>query len=282
MLNFDGQIYKQFITSLSVKTSSSYRYREVKHINIMIVNIKKIIFTFLTGILIITSSYGQVDESLNLVDGKGLKQGKWEKTDTHGRILYQGQFVDDIPFGTFTYYDSVGKVKAITEFFNKGSRAYTKIFDKGFIVSEGEYIKEQKNGLWKFYNQDSIVIAEENYINGIPHGTWKIYYHDGNLLDEVQYVNGTKEGNWIQYFSDGAVKTKATYKKGKLEGLATFYHPNGRVFISGPYINNLKDGIWMHLDDKGVTEKREVWTGGFLKSEEYYNKATERMVKEEK
>lgn len=248
----------------------------------MIVNFKKLIITFFAGILFITVANGQNSDSLNTVDSKGLKQGKWEKVDVTGRLLYKGQFNNDIPEGTFTYYDSLGKVKAITEFFDNGSRAYSTIFNKGLKVSEGEYIKEKKNGLWKFYNEDSIVIAEENYLNGIPNGTWKIFYHDGSLLEEVQYINGVKEGNWIQYFADGAIKTKAIYKKGKLEGLATFYHPNGRVFISGPYTNNLKDGIWMHLDNKGVTEKREVWSGGYLQLEEYFDKATERMVKEEK
>jgi hypothetical protein len=38
----------------------------------------------------------------------------------------------------------------------------------------------------------------------------------------------------------------------------------------------------MHLNDKGVAEKKEVWSNGFLVVEEYYDKVRERMVKEEK
>lgn len=230
----------------------------------------------------ITFSTILVGQSQNIVDGKGLKQGTWEKKDSKGNLVYKGTFVDNIPTGVFTYYDSTGKVKAISEFTESGMKTFTRMFEKGYKVSEGIYLNEKKHGVWKYFNADSIVIAEEIYNKGIPDGIWKTYYGNGALYEEMPYVNGIKEGTWLQYFYDGPVKTKATYKNGLLEGLATFYHPNGRVFISGPYVKNLKDGIWMHMNDKGVAEKREVWQSGFLVAEEYYDKAKERMLKEEK
>ncbi|WP_296296405.1 hypothetical protein [Lentimicrobium sp.] len=52
--------------------------------------------------------------------------------------------------------------------------------------------------------------------------------------------------------------------------------------VSGPYKNNFKDGVWMHLNEKGVAEKKEIWSNGFLQAEEYYDKKLERSVKEEK
>ncbi len=221
-------------------------------------------------------------QEINKTDPQGNKQGIWEKKDKVGRLVYKGSFKDNLPEGTFTYYDTTGKVKAITEFSQNGSNAYTKMFDKGFKESEGLFVNEKKQGVWKYYNHDSIVIAEENYKNGVPDGVWKTFYANGQLLDEIPYVNGVKEGTWTQYFYDGRLKTKATYVNGLLEGLATFYHPNGRVFISGPYLHNLKDGTWIHLNDKGETEKKEIWKSGTLAAEEYYDKKLEKMAKEEK
>ncbi|NTW26043.1 MAG: toxin-antitoxin system YwqK family antitoxin, partial [Lentimicrobium sp.] len=213
----------------------------------------------------------------------GKKQGTWRKTDKEGRTVYQGSFLDNKPSGQFVYYDTTGSVKAQTDFTENGTKAFTITFYRsGVKMSEGLYINEKRDGSWKFYNEEGVLISEEVYNNGVAEGTWKTYYANKAILEEMNYHNGVKEGVWKQYFFDGPVKINATYKNGKLEGLATFYHPNGRVMVSGPYVNNFKDGVWMHIDDKGVAEKREVWSNGFLSVEEYYDKAIEKMVKEEK
>lgn len=240
------------------------------------------IFEILFILLISLPSEVLLAQAANITDEKGFKQGPWEKKDSRGNLLYRGTFSDNKPVGEFTYYDSTGKVKAVTVFSEKGMKAYTRLFERGFKVSEGIYVNEKKDSLWKYFNNDSVVIAEENYVNGVPDGVWKTYYANGSLYEEMPYVKGVKEGTWLQYFYDGPVKTKATYKDGLLEGLATFYHPNGRVFISGPYVHNMKDGTWMHMDDKGVAIKREIWSSGFLVAEEFYDKAAEKMMKEEK
>lgn len=218
----------------------------------------------------------------NITDTKGNKQGAWVKKDEKGKLIYSGTFSDNKPTGEFIYYDSLGSVKAKSIFTDNGTKAYTTVFSQGHIVSEGQYVNEKKHGVWKYYNHDSIVIAEETYEAGVAHGIWKVYYSNGALLEEMPYKQGLREGTWQQYFIDGPLKTKATYIKDKLEGLATFFHPNGRVFISGPYKDNFKDGIWMHLDDKGVAVKKEVWQMGYLTAEEFYDKAAEKMMKEEK
>lgn len=222
-------------------------------------------------------------QTMNQVDAKGMKQGDWRKTDANGRLIYEGTFKDNKPTSTFTYYDSTSKVKAISEFSDHGTKARTTTFNRfGKKSSEGTYLNEKREGLWQFFNDDEILIAEEFYENGIAAGTWKNYYMNGALLEEINYKNGKKEGPWKQYFEDGPLKLTATYENDKLQGLATFFHPNGRVKISGPYKNNFKDGVWMYMNDKGVAEKKEIWADGILVAEEYYDKALERMVKEEK
>ncbi len=220
---------------------------------------------------------------INRLDNKGMKQGKWRKTNADGKLIYEGEFKNNLPVGQFTYYDSTQKVKAISLFSEGGTKTQATTFNRyGKKSSEGTYINEKREGTWKFYNDDEYLIAEEFYENGIASGTWKNYYHKGALLEEISYKNGKKEGSWKQYYEDGPIKLSATYKNGKLEGMATFYHPNGRVKISGLYKNNFKDGVWMHLNDKSVAEKKEIFSYGTLIAEEYYDKALERMVKEEK
>lgn len=225
----------------------------------------------------------QVAEDINQTDVKGRKQGSWQKTDKLGRLVYTGSFLDDKPTGHFTYYDTTGKVRAESEFTENGTKTFTTSFYRGGgKMSEGLYLSEKREGIWKFYNEAGVLVAEETYHNGLGEGIWKTYYGNGAILDETSYRNGVKEGTWKQFYYDGPVKLNATYKNGKLEGLATFYHANGRVMVSGPYVNNFKDGIWMHINEKGVAEKKEIWSNGFLQVEEYYDKEVERMTKEEK
>jgi len=244
-----------------------------------------VIFIFLLAFLNLNSMAQSPDaiSDINKTDGKGQKQGSWKKTDKDGRLIYSGTFLEDKPTGRFVYYDTTGAVKAESQFSEKGSKAYAIAFYiSGIKMSEGLYVNEKRDSVWNFYNEEGILISEETYRIGKAEGTWKTYYANKSMLEEVSYHNGIKEGLWKQYFFDGPVKLNATFKNGKLEGLATFFHPNGRVMVSGPYTNNLKDGVWMHINDKGVAEKREVWSAGFLTLEEYYDKAVEKMVKEEK
>lgn len=234
------------------------------------------------AIFFMFSSLLNAQEQKNVTDANGLKQGVWEKKNEAGKLVYTGAFKDGKPEGEFVYYDSTGKIKAKSVYTENGTNAFTVIYRNDKKASEGLYINEKKQGIWKFYNNDQVLLAEEVYENGVPEGIWKTYYANGAILEEMPYKNGVKEGNWKQYFYDGPIKTNGTYIKGKLEGLTTFYYPDGKIFISGPYVNNLKDGVWMHLDEKGVAEKREIWKSGFLVAEEFYNKEQERMIKEEK
>jgi antitoxin component YwqK of YwqJK toxin-antitoxin module len=244
-----------------------------------------VIFIFILAFLHLDSMAQSPEEisEMNKTDEKGQKQGPWKKTDKEGRLVYSGTFINDKPTGRFIYYDSTGAKKAESAFRENGSKAFTVTFYRsGVKLSEGLYINEKRDSIWNFYNEEGILISEETYREGKAEGIWKTYYANKSILEEVTYRSGVKEGPWKQYYYDGPVKLSATYKNGKLEGLATFYHPSGRVMVSGPYTNNLKDGVWMHLNDKGVAEKREVWSAGFLSVEEYYDKAMEKMAKEEK
>ena len=53
---------------------------------------------------------------VNQVDAKGLKQGLWHKNYPGTTIyMYEGNFKDDKPVGTFIYRYESGKVRAIIE-----------------------------------------------------------------------------------------------------------------------------------------------------------------------
>src|SRR5688572_22691299 len=102
---------------------------------------------------------------INKTDKAGKKQGVWKKKDAAGKMLYEGQFIDDKPSDTFTYYYPSGEVKAINHFSDKGRIARAQLFHlNGKKMAEGKYVVEKKDSVWKFYNEEGVLIAEENYV----------------------------------------------------------------------------------------------------------------------
>ena len=62
---------------------------------------------FFLGILLCSISFLNINAQSNIInktDEQGLKQGKWKKLYRHGVTAYEGQFINDIEYGTFNYY----------------------------------------------------------------------------------------------------------------------------------------------------------------------------------
>lgn len=220
-------------------------------------------------VLILTlSTMLSAQNAVNQTDENGLKQGRWIEKDKHGQIKYKGQFKNDVPYGEFTYYYQNGKVKAISNIFNKGQCSYTKTFHKnGNLLAEGKYVDREKDSIWNYYANDKNkrLVSVEEYKNNKKHGTWKNFYSNGNIAEEVTYVNGVKEGIWKQYFEDGSIKFKVPVENGLKEGLFTNYYPGGKVVnISGTYNNGVKQGIWMYFNQKAEKTRRETYENGTI------------------
>ncbi len=208
---------------------------------------------------------GEAQKAPNMVDSNGLKQGKWEKYDANGRLVYTGTFLNDLPVDTFNYYFDNGMKKAQLIYGSEevSREALSKIFNrKGMLMSEGSYLRKKRHGYWRFYDEEGQMISEEYYDEGKKVGVWKVYYYDGTLNEETSYEEDKKSGPWKQYFTDGSLKLKGMYRNGLLEGESMYFHPNGKVMIHGSYIHNLKHGKWFFYDEEGVLVKEQEYRMG--------------------
>src|SRR5574344_1919675 len=82
---------------------------------------KKILLLISLFVLLSNISFSQVglkenDTLINYVDINKKKQGKWHKKYKNGKTRYKGQFINDIPVGTFNYYYDNGKIKSIMNY----------------------------------------------------------------------------------------------------------------------------------------------------------------------
>lgn len=182
--------------------------------------------------------------------GKGkyqnnLKIDEWVYYYENGVLEQKGKYRIGKPHGDWNWYHQNEKLK-INEFYIKGfidgeSIEYDSIgtiVSKGNYVSgfkegkwylkvgdhkeEGEFLDNEKHGIWKYTYDNNQTAFKGEYITGLPIGKHKWYYSNGKIKLEGKYDSGLKQGDWIRYNSDGNETIKITYKNDieiKIDGL---------------------------------------------------------------
>lgn len=212
---------------------------------------KRLLLILLCGLSV--SAFAQIDTSkINKTDSKGYKQGVWKKY-SKGVLLYEGQFKNDVPYGTFTYYHPNGKVKSITEFQQGVHQVKTTIFhENGHKASEGVFIDQQKNGVWKYYTNTDTLITIEQYDHGKRVGLWQIFSPEsGVLLEESNYLNDKLNGIHRTYYTDGEVSLEENFLNGKQNGKCTSYYLKNVIASTGNYLQGFRIGSWDFYDMNG-------------------------------
>jgi antitoxin component YwqK of YwqJK toxin-antitoxin module len=187
---------------------------------------------------------GQVNQK----DSKGRKQGVWNKAYPKSKVLeYQGQFKDDKPVGTFTYYYSNSKKKAVIVHEEGTGRSVATFYhETGGVMSKGIYRNLKKDSIWLNYTPSGRLSSSETYKNDLLDGKVILYYLPEDVSDRsltvssvCMYVKGLREGECVEYFLNGGVKVKGAYKNDKKSGVWESYHANGQKMNLIRY----KDGI---------------------------------------
>lgn len=154
-------------------------------------------------------------DTLNIVDKKGLKQGKWVNTvgEVRGEPGYEeeGYYKDDKKTGPWRKYTANGDIIAIENYAfggKSGAQQYFSFF--GSLEREEE---------WRGYNPDAPydtipvygtgnnevidykIVKAEQY--SVPNGDWKYYNPEGHIIRIEHYDRG-------QLLKEGADKKPTT------------------------------------------------------------------------
>ena len=235
--------------------------------------------------LISACLYAQVNDTVNITDDKGLKQGHWIKKYPNGVTQYDGYFINNNPTGTFKRFYESGKIQSVLEFINKGAEAEAVFYHQnGFLASKGKYINQIKEGKWQFFSavMENYMICEEEYSNNLRHGYSMKFYPDSSLLEKLNYSKDVKTGEWIQFYPDGKICLKAAYINGKLEGKFEVFHTNGNIQYSGQYKDNARDGNWILYNPNGSVKSRIEYYHGIALNPELYKEESDYLDSLEK
>ncbi|MEW6470064.1 MAG: hypothetical protein AB1458_14145 [Bacteroidota bacterium] len=226
---------------------------------------KRIAVMLLVSVLSV-SLWAQKD-TLNVTDKSGKKQGRWIKKHPNGKVFYEGQFKDDIPYGRFKYYYQSGELQTIVVFSDKGQTRRAKMYHKnGKLMAEGKYTGEKRDSVWRFYNDMGYYISSEPYKDGKKEGVAYTYFSDSSgvwgVAELITYKNDVKNGLWQQFYPDSSKKTSANYLNGLMDGKATYYYPGNKTSAEGSFKKGLKDGLWKYYNEDGTPESQELWKEG--------------------
>ena len=186
---------------------------------------------------------------INQTDANGLRQGLWQKKQNNGRLLYEGYFKDGKPVGEWKRYHPGGQLKALIEY--QGDTAHTQLFDEWHNkLAEGNYVDQQKEGIWKVYRNKQLV-SDETYLNGVMNGVAHQYYETGEVMEESHWENGKKNGDYELFYPSGEPYLQCKMKDDMRHGIFLVFYENGVPEREATYKNGLRDGEWKYFDKDG-------------------------------
>ena len=199
----------------------------------------------------------------NQVDNQGRRQGHWMRTDKDGSKIFEGEFVDGLETGTFTYYYPDGTIRIRNTFTTPGRICTHEAYDEqGRLLARGTYNQRNRHGQWQFFATDGHLVKEATYNMGVKEGLHVIYTPSGDTAESTHWLNGHRHGRWWKRLIGQGYIT-ATYNNGGVEGTLVEYDDQGHLARRSLYHNGFKHGLTQRFEADTLTVE-ETWHNGTL------------------
>jgi antitoxin component YwqK of YwqJK toxin-antitoxin module len=228
----------------------------------------------------LTATVRAADTVYNQVDGRGLKQGYWQKKYPNGRQAYRAFFVDDKPRGLLVRYHENGAKMALIDYFDDGDTSFAQLFSTGGkLIAKGRYLNGQKkHGLWEYYRNGKLTMSE-NYRNGLLDGLSLLYYPSGKIFERKRFKNGRQEGLHEQLFEQGNPVFEAMFAGGMRSGGVRYYYGANRIRIEGSYTNDVRTGEWTFYLPDGTVKRKTTYVQGVASDKDDVDKENSDLLK---
>ncbi|GAL86030.1 hypothetical protein MYP_3259 [Sporocytophaga myxococcoides] len=201
---------------------------------------------------------------------EGILNGKYTLMTTNGKIRGSGYYKMGVPYGKWIFNSQSGLPSEEFEFDSKDETHKKYIYKKEF----------HENGTLKSYS---------NYENGDPSGIQRTWHPNGQLASEYVIKDKKAYGQSQYYYSNGTASRKAFYENGKIQGLEEtwydngnkersqqyidgkrngpykFWYKDGKLRVSGIFLNDLADSLWVYYDSTGNFDYELTYEKGIKK-----------------
>ena len=195
----------------------------------------------LNGSAVIFYNNNQIEKSMNYEDG--VLNGPFKEYDNHGNILFEGSYEKGL--------------------LNGKAREYFIYTDGGSSYSEGYYVNDEKQGLWKEYDKEGNIHSTQHYTDGREDGTYKQYTKEGILEYTEEWEYG-EQLNAIDYYPNGKIQGIEQWEYGVKNGIAESFYESGELKERCNFKNNELDGPAYTYDKSGNVIEHEIYSDGKL------------------
>jgi antitoxin component YwqK of YwqJK toxin-antitoxin module len=189
-------------------------------------SIKNVMY-LLTCIVFMGNIKANANDTLNVTDSNGKKQGWWEyindknqkpDCDENSKIE-EGRYKDNSRNQGWKNYFCNGKLKSyITYEMDKKIGFATIYYANGKVMEEGEWKINKWVGKYKFYHENGQLYYDFNYNeNGLREGVQKYYHANGKIMAEGNWHDSKEEGVIKEYNKNGQLVSEKTFDKGKAD-----------------------------------------------------------------
>jgi antitoxin component YwqK of YwqJK toxin-antitoxin module len=153
---------------------------------------------------------GTLKRKLNVKNEK--KNGSFVEWDSLGELIVKGTYQNDLRQNLWKYYISPGSWMERTYLNDTlNGTTFEYIIDSLNNVEHilGQYLDGQEDGIWKWFDNDSILYKTRTYKNGEFNGKFKNFYKNGIIQSEGIIKNGKYFGEIKNYDKLGKLKEKS-------------------------------------------------------------------------
>jgi antitoxin component YwqK of YwqJK toxin-antitoxin module len=191
----------------------------------------------------------------------GLPHGSFSEFDSLGRILRIRQYENGEANGWLRefYPDSV---LASETYFLHGSESgrYRAFFPDGKVELEGYFRSGLEDSLWTEFNEAGKILSHTHFRFGKPSGEVLEFYPDGNRKSRSWFTEGIQDSTQELWSEKGKLTNRTRFSDGQKNGLSQEWYPNGNRKAEGYFLNDLESGAWTSWFEDGKLQAR----GNFL------------------
>lgn len=151
-------------------------------------------------------------------DDEGRYTDIWIFYYPSGNILKEESFVDGLESGMYMEYSEEGDIIVQGNYVN-GMKQGIWTYNVDGVIEKGEYLEDKKNGYWSVVYEDGVMIEEGNFVEDNPDGVYKWYYTNGLNAGKIflsgSYLNGVRHGEWVYFDVEGNIELLIEYDNGE-------------------------------------------------------------------
>jgi antitoxin component YwqK of YwqJK toxin-antitoxin module len=193
---------------------------------------------------------------------KGILTGIVKKYTMKGQLEEEYQYSERGKLTSKKFYTTSGKLENELIFKNEELAESQSYNDKGEVINDQKKKKDRFEVT--FFNSGGSKKSEGTFVDGQREGLWKFYDENGFLESTQEHKEDKLNGEVKSYFCNGKIKSESTYKDGKQEGLHKVYYINGKLERQGYVVNGDEQGYWFYYYVDGTPSEIKYYLNGEL------------------